>query len=200
MINSMYLINSDDIKTLHYHDWFLSRIEQTRGTLNYICEYSNEKLASIDNESLVTLYLRSVNVIYTIIESSYTATSKSFNVRTKKELILFLYSASKLQLAIGKVIWATRTTEANRKILNMDTEYAEFLYRCLRHIISDESLAYDYKIYTYNDCEYTEEELWDYYFAHNAEHPDKCDLERFLIQADTCLRGPIRHWNLRMLE
>jgi len=48
MIKSMYIINSDDIKTLHYHDWFLSRIEQTRGILNYIREYSDEKLASID--------------------------------------------------------------------------------------------------------------------------------------------------------
>ena len=111
-----------------------------------------------------------------------------------------LYSANKLQLATGKVIWATRTTEANRKILDTDTEDAVLLYRCLRHIISDESLAYDYKIYTYNDGEYTEEGLWDYYFAHNAEYPDNCDLERFLIQSDTCLSGPIRHWNLRMLE
>ena len=198
LLDSIYVLN--DIQQMHAYPWFAFKVKQTTSILNYICEYSDEKFSSIDAENkwLRTMYLRAIEIIYAIIEASYTATSLTFNVRTKRALIRILDAAHQVQLKTGRVLWATRNEPHIREVLDVDTDDAEMLYRTLRHIISDESLAYDYEIYTYNDGEYSDEETWDYYFAANVEHFQDCD--RFLNQVKTCLERPIRHWNLRMRE
>lgn len=195
LLDSIYVLR--DIQQMHTFPVFASKVKRTADILNYISEYSDEKLTSIDNENkwLRTLYLRAVEIIYTIIEASY---SQEFNVRTKRALIRILDAAHHVQLKTGRVLWATRNDPRICKVFDEDTDDAVMLYRTLRHIISDESLAFDYEIYTYNDRDFPDEEIWDYYFAANVEHYR--DGDHFLNQADACLERPIRYWNLRMLE
>jgi hypothetical protein len=204
LLRDIYVLS--DINTLYNHEWFINKVENTTGTLKYIYEYSDEKLASIDHENkwLRNIYLRAVEIIYVVIKTSYSVTADLFMIKTKRALIRLLDAAHQLQLKSGRILWATRTEPRIRKLLGklLDTENneAEMLYRTLRHIISDESLAFDYEIYTYSNGEYSAEELWDYYFGINSDNPEYCDTDHFLNQADTCLERPIRYWNLRMLE
>ncbi len=200
LLRSIYLLA--DIDTMHAHDWFQSKVQYTTGTLNYISEYSDEKLASIDdtNKWLRTVYLRAVEIIYTIIKTSYTDTAKAFNTKTKRILIRMLEAAQYLQLRTSKVLWHTRNRPCIRELLENDTGDAENMYRVLRHIISDESLAFDYKISTYNDGEYPDEETWDYYFGVHVGYQEYVDTDRFVNQVDHCMEAPIRHWNMRILE
>ena len=104
LLRSIYLLA--DIDTMHAHDWFQSKVQYNTGTLNYISEYSDEKLASIDdtNKWLRTVYLRAVEIIYTIIKTSYTDTAKAFNTKTKRILIRMLEAAQYLQLRTSKVL------------------------------------------------------------------------------------------------
>ena len=199
LLNSIYL--DTDVDTMHTDRW-LPKIQRTTGTLNYISEYSDEKLASIDdtNDWLREVYLRAVEIIYTVIKTSFTDTAKAFNVKTKCALIRLVEAANNLQLKTGRVLWHTRNRPHIRALLDLETGDAEHMYRVLRHIISDESLAYDYKIYSYNDGEYSDEETWDYYFGPLADYQEYSDTDRFMNQIDYCMEAPIRHWNLRMLD
>jgi hypothetical protein len=66
-------------------------------------------------------------------------------------------------------------------------------YRCLKHIISDESIPYNYDIHTYDDGEYTDIELWDYYlYFRTVSDP-------YVQNADSCFSGEIRHRNRMMI-
>lgn len=193
LLNQIYLL--DDMKELHYHDWFLSKVQQTRGNLNYIEEYSREKLLSMDVKWLRIVYFRTVEIMRKIISASYTQIS--FSSKTKQEFIRMLYAANQLQKKIAYILWELRTTEGVFKILITETDDADWLYRCLRHIISDECMAHDYHIESYNIGDYTDAELWDYWFAPNALKLETND--PFLKQVNISLQGPIRFWNIHMI-
>ena len=202
LLRDIYLL--DDIRTMHGSDWFTSKVDQTTITLDCIIDgYSDEKLASIDtgNKWLRIVYLRAVKIIYTVIEISYSDTAKLFTKRTKCALIRVVEAAHQIQLKVGRALWTTRNTPHIRELMmDEESDDAEHMYRTLRHIISDESIAYDYNIYSYNDGEYSDEETWDYYFGVHTDYQAYSDPHRFMNQVDACMEGPIRHWNMRMLE
>jgi len=199
LLNSIYL--DTDVDTMHAGGW-LAKVQWTTGTLNYISEYSDEKLASIDdtNDWLREVYLRSVEIIYKVIQLSYTDTAKAFTAKTKCTLIRLLEAAQYLQLITGKVLWDTRNRPHIREFLESQTDDAEHLYRVLRHLISNENIAHDYKIYTYNSGEYSDEETWDYYFGVHTDYQEYANEDHFMNQIDDCMYGEIRYWNWRMLE
>jgi hypothetical protein len=191
LLRQIYLL--DDINTHHYCDWFLSKVQETRERLNYIHEYSNEKLTSMDVTWLRNIYFYCVTIICKIIKASYKI--KKILKKTKKELIRIVFAANQLQQKIGNIIWSLRTDISILKVIDSDSdEDAENMYRCLRHIISDEFIAYDYKIHMYENSDYAVE-LWDYYFAPNTM---KCiDDDPFVKQATFCREAPICFWNIR---
>lgn len=192
LLRQIYLL--DDIDEHHDRDWFLSKVCQTRGNLNYIGEYSREKLLSMDVLWLKDVYVNCVEIIKRIIIASYTHCL--FTDKTKQEFIRILYAANKLQKKLGNIIWILRTDEQVFQILSIEST-GESLYRCLRHIISDECIAYDYQIESYNMGDYSDVELWDYWFAPNCLIPESEDL--FVKEAKHCLEAPIRFWNIRTI-
>ena len=192
LLCQIYLL--DDIETHHYHDWFLAKVGQTRGNLNYIEEYSREKLLSMDVIWLKDVYVNCVEIVKRIIVASYK--HDSFSNKTNQEFIRILYAANKLQKKLGTILWTLRTDERVFHILSNEST-GESLYRCLRHIISDECIAYDYQIESYNMGDYSDVELWDYWFAPNCLIPESEDL--FVKQAKHCLEAQIRFWNIRTI-
>lgn len=190
LLCQIYLL--DDIDTHHDRDWFLAKLQYTRGNLNYIEEYSREKWLSMDVIWLKDVYVNCVEIIKRIIVASYTISL--FSDKTKQEFIRILHAANKLQKKLGNILWTLRTDERVFQILSNEST-GESLYRCLRHIISDECIAYDYQIESYNMGDYSDVELWDYWFAPNCLISVEEDL--FVKQAKHCLEAPMRFWNIR---
>jgi hypothetical protein len=193
LLKEIYLL--DDIDEHHDRDWFLKKVMCTRGNLNYIEEYSREKLLSMDVLWLKNIYCNCVDIITQIIVASYT--HDSFSDKTKHEFIRLLFAANKLQKKLGDIIWSLRTDERVVQIIMSKTVEAWGLYRCLRHIISGEYIAYDYHIESYDVGEYTDVELWDYWFAPNVMENANDDL--FVKNADHCGEGNIRFCNMRTI-
>ncbi len=61
LLRQIYLL--EDIDEHHDRDWFLSKVKYTRGNLNYIDEYSREKLLSMDVIWLKNIYCNCVEII-----------------------------------------------------------------------------------------------------------------------------------------
>ncbi len=190
LLRQIYLL--EDIDEHHDRDWFLSNVQYTRGNLNYIDEYSREKLLSMDVLWLKNIYCNCVDIITRIIVASYKHVS--FSDKTKTELIRLIFAANKLQKKLGNILWSLRTDERVVQILMSET-HGDSLYRCLRHIISGEFIAYDYNIESYDLGDYLDVELWDYWFAPNYRERVEDDL--FVKNADHCREGRIRFRNIR---
>lgn len=195
LLGGIYLL--EDIDEHHDSDWFLGKVQYTMGNLNYIDEYSREKLLSMDVIWLKNIYCSCVDIITRIIVASYKHCL--FSDKTKQEFIRLLFAVDKLQKKIGNIIWSLRTDERVFTILMSETHEleAESLYRCLRHIISGEFIAYDYQIESYDLGDYSDVELWDYWFSPNYQENVNDDL--FVKNANHCREGRIRFWNIRTI-
>ena len=190
LTRTMY--NLSDIRHSYNDEWFINRVGQTTEILNYILDRDDD-LKNTDSQWLTTVYLKAIGIQCSIIEHSY-RNENYMRKNTKQAFILILSSAYKVQMKIGTILWTTRHEPHIREML--ETDNGDMMYRCLKHIISDESEPHDYEIYTYDDGEYSGEEIWDYYFGHNAgaEYDDP-----YITNADICLDDIIRHRN-RMLS
>lgn len=192
LTRTMY--NLSDIRHSYNYEWFINRVGWTTGILNYILDRADD-LKNTDSQWLTTVYLKAINIQYSIIEHSY-RNENYMHKKTKQAFIRILSSAYKVQMKMGTILWTTRQEPHIRELLETDND--DMIYRCLKHIISDESEPHDYEIYTYDDGEYSDEEIWDYYFGHNAgaEYDDP-----YITNADICLDdiNIIRHRN-RMLS
>lgn len=190
LTRTMY--NLSDIRHSYNDEWFINRVGQTTEILNYILDRADD-LKNMDSQWLTTVYLKAIGIQCSIIEHSY-RNENYMRKNTKQAFILILSSAYKVQMEVGTILWTTRQEPHIRELL--ETDNGDMMYRCLKHIISDESEPHDYEIYTYDDGEYSGEEIWDYYFGHNAgaEYDDP-----YITNADICLDDIIRHRN-RMLS
>lgn len=137
------------------------------------------------SKNIHNLYERCVEITTDIIENANKI--DEINADTKSALIRLISETYKLQLKLGRIIWSARREQQLPDAKDYDTDT---FYRCLKHIISDESIPYDYDIEIYDDGEYTDVELWDYYYLDYATESDP-----YVINADTCFQGNIRFWN-----
>jgi hypothetical protein len=148
--------------------WLLDRVKE----VTFILRHS-----TFDSDPRT--YRKCVAIICSVIECTHKYKTEDLSPETKRAFIRLLSAAYKVQVDVGEILWA------NRRDIDMDDDH----YRCLKHIISDESLPYNYDIHTYDDGEYTDIELWDYYFYFRTV-PDP-----YVQNAEICFGGEIYHWN-----
>jgi len=169
----IYDFPADSIVRCANSPWLLARIKEVTFLLRHCPPSPSQRT-----------YRKCVEIICYIIECTHKYNTEDLCPETKCAFIRLLFAAFKVQVEIGEILWANR-----HDIIYMDDDH----YRCLKHIISDESLPYNYDIHTYDDGEYTDIELWDYYFYFRTV-PDP-----YVQNADSCFSGEIRHRNRMMI-
>ena len=178
-IYSVYRLN--DLRSSVNCVWFISKVQQTTDILKQYNKITPSK-------NIHNLYERCVEINTNIIENANKI--GEINAETKSALIRLISEAYKLQLKLGRIIWSARQEQPISNPTGAEEYDVDTFYRCLKHIISDESTPHDYDMETYDDGEYTDVELWDYYYLDYATESDP-----YVINADTCFQDHIRFWN-----
>ena len=174
---------------------FLDRIQNALEVFMLINQQPVETLTGIqdDYKLLSIIYKKTVEFTRVIIERSY------IKIHTDDEkivIIRLLYEMYKSRQTLASILWNARMDENVRKLLDDGDGHAELLYRCLKHIVSDESESCDYKIYSYGDMYYTDVELYDWYLSPNYDGVAGTD--SYVRNADVCFCDAIRRFNVRL--
>jgi hypothetical protein len=127
----MYDFPVDSIVRCANSPWLLARVKEVTFLLRHSTFGSDPRT-----------YRKCVAIICSVIECTHKHKTEDISPETKRAFIRLLFAAYKVPVDVGKILWA------NRRDINLDD------YRCLKHIISDESLPYNYDIDTYDDGEY----------------------------------------------
>jgi hypothetical protein len=141
-----------------------------------------------------TLYEKSLELTVTIIERSYLFDKVSYEEKIASiRLLSEMYKARK---TIADILWKGRTNKNIQEMMYAGDRHSEQLYRCLKHMTSDLSESTHYEIYTYDDGEYSDVELYNWFLLPNIDEnlPD----DEYINNADHCFGGKIDRFNVRM--
>jgi hypothetical protein len=156
---------------------------------------NNETLSDMgdDYKFLATVYSKTVELMCVIVERSYT---NEYTDDEKIAIIRLLSVTYQVRLTVSDILWAARTDPKIQEMMENGDRHSDLLYRCLKHMVSDESESYDYEVYKYEDGDYTDVELYDWYLQPNYCENSKSD--EYIHNADTCFGGEIRRYNRRL--
>jgi hypothetical protein len=139
---------------------------------------------------LSTIYRKTVELTCVLIERTYL---NEYYDTDKNAMIRLLSVMFQVRRTAAQILWTARTSKNVQDMMENGDRHSELLYRCLKHIVSDEAESCDYKFYLYEDGEYTDVELFDWYLL-----PNYCeDLSRdpYIMNADDCFGAEIRRFN-----
>jgi hypothetical protein len=140
-----------------------------------------------------TLYRKTVELTITIIERSY---MYRYSDDEKTASIRLLSEMYKARQTFANILWKGRTNKNVQDMMDAGYDHSEPLYRCLKHIVSDNSESTYYAIYSYDDREYSDVELYDWYLSPNFDSnlPD----DEYINNADSCFGGDIDRFNMKL--
>jgi len=140
-----------------------------------------------------TMYQKTMECTITIIDrsymSNYTDEYKSVSIRLLSEMY-------KTRKTMANILWQGRTNKNIQELMDAGHYHSEQLYRCWKHIISDKSESNYYEIYTYDDGEYSNVELYNWYLLPNIYGNRKSD--KYINNADHCFGDFIERFNVKM--
>ena len=159
-------------------------------------EQSVEMLTGMDNslKFASTVYQKTMELTCVLIERTYS--HKHYDDSEKIAMIRMMSEMYRTRCAIRKIIWYGRKDKNIQDMMEAGDRHSEQIYRCLKHIVSDESESLDYNMFEYEDGEYTDLELYDWYFSNNRG--DDASDDEFVNNADKCFGADISRFN-RML-
>jgi hypothetical protein len=186
----------------------LNRYERTYNTATY-CEKLNNLITVfgiINNQSveilsrigddckfMSTIYQKSVELTCTIIERSYT---NQYNEDENIAIIRLLSVMYQVRCTVSGILWKARTDRTIQNMMEEGDRHSDILYRCLKHMVSDESESCDYEIYLYEEGEYTDVELYDWHFQPNYNECSTTDT--YVKNADACFGVEIIRYNRKL--
>ena len=170
----------------------LDKIYRMTPVFEKIGQQSVETLSTLDDslKFVSTLYMKTMEHTCILIERSY---NRLYTSEEKCAVIRVLSEMYKARRVVTQILWDGRLTKNIQDMLETGERHSEQIYRCLKHIASDESESRDYQIYTYDDGEYTDEELYDWYFLDNYRKDASED--SYMSNADECFGAKIRRFN-----
>ena len=156
-------------------------------------EQSVEMLMGMDNslKFASTIYIKAMELTCVLIERSYSR--KRFDDSEKSAMIRMMSEMYRTRCSIRKIIWDGRKDKHIQDMMDAGDRHTEQIYRCLKHIVSDESESLEYKMYEYDDGEYTDVEIYDWHFTHNCD--EDVSYDEFVNNADTCFGAGINRFN-----
>ena len=170
----------------------IDKIKNVLHVFEFINQQPIETLTGMhDNfKFLSTIYKKTVGLTCVIIKRSYVET---YADHEKVATIRILYEMYKARQRVMPILWSARMNENVRVMLYEGDRHAELLYRCIKHIVSDESESCDYKIPLYEASEYTDVELYDWYLGSN--YGKVAESDPYVRNADVCFGEAIRRFN-----
>jgi len=178
------------------------KIERAEEIFELINDYGDyfKKMSKL----LVVIYKKTLLMTCELIKDSYsyaikkTNQEKSASIKllhtmylTRKKVSPYLLDISREPATKDKLsILALKVDENN---LTSDDEQEIDLYRCLCHMKSNYNEPYEYNIETYEDSEYTNVELYNWYLEVNNIYDIKSD--RYVNGIEACIETEIIHMN-----
>ena len=174
---------------------YYERVNNLISVFGIINDQSVEILSGIaeDCKFMSTIYQKTVELTCCIIERSY---QSQYTDDEKIAIIRLLSVMYQVRCTVSHILWNARTRQTIQDMMENGDRHSDQLYRCLKHMVSDESESCDYEIYLYEDGEYTDVELYDWYFQSNYNECSTTDT--YVKNADACFGGEIRRYNRRL--
>ena len=155
-----------------------------------IFQHMNAELPKLDLEEfcryIVTAYEKSFTLMYQLIEMSYSEVRRPKSDKAKIMFVRALFEIDRSQEYLTGLIKKHQAEMfqfgRSRKNQEKDkaTSYMENLSKCLCHIYRVEDDEMFYGVYEYGAKEYTDVEIFDYYFGENYHEPKNAEYDEFL--------------------
>jgi hypothetical protein len=146
-----------------------------------------------DYKFLATVYRKTVELMCVIINRSFTT---EYTDEEKIAIIRLLEITYKVRYTVSDILWDARTNHQIREMMENGDRHSDLLYRCLKHMVSEESESDVYEVYKYEDGDYTDVELYDWYLLPNSRKISKYDA--YIQNADVCFGDEISRYNRRL--
>ncbi len=146
-----------------------------------------------DYKFLATVYRKTVELMCVIVERSYT---NEYTDDEKIAIIRLLSLTYQVRWTVSDILWEVRTHHQIQEMMENGDRHSDLLYRCLKHMASEESESDIYEVYKYEDGEYTDVELYDWYLLPNYCKNSKADA--YIENADVCFGDEISRYNRRL--
>ena len=155
-----------------------------------IFQHMNSHLPKQDLEEfcgyIVMAYERSFTMMYQLIEITYSEVRRPKTDKAKSMFVRTLFEIDRSQEYLTGLIKKHQVEmfQFLRSRKNQEkykaTAYMENLSKCLCHIYRVEDDEMFYRVYEYGVNEYTDVEIFDYYFGENYYEPENVDYDDFL--------------------
>ena len=155
-----------------------------------IFQHMNSELPKLDLEEfcryIVTAYEKSFTLMYQLIEMSYSEVRRPKSDKAKIMFVRALLEIDRSQEYLTGLIEKHQVEmfQFGRSDRNQEKDkarlYMENLSKCLCHIYRVENDETFYKVYEYGAKEYTDIEIFDYYFGENYYEPENTEYDEFL--------------------
>lgn len=150
----------------------------------------NSDLPKLDLEEfcryIVTAYEKSFTMMYQLIEITYSEVRRPKTDKAKSMFVRALFEIDRSQEYLTGLIKKHQVemfefgrSNKNREKYNANA-YMENLSKCLCHIYRIEDDEMFYGVYEYGANEYTDIEIFDYYFGENYYEPENVEYDDFL--------------------
>lgn len=146
-----------------------------------------------DYKFVATVYRKTVELMCVIINRSFTT---EYTDEEKIAIIRLLSLTYQVRYTVSDILWEVRTNHQIREMMENGDRHSDLLYRCLKHMVSEESESDVYEVYKYEDGEYTDVELYDWYLLPNYCKISKYDA--YIENADVCFGDEISRYNRRL--
>lgn len=155
-----------------------------------IFHHMNAELPKQDLEEfcgyIVTAYEKSFTLMYQLIEMSYSEVRRPKSDNAKIMFVRALLEIDRSQEYLTGIIEKHQVEmfQFGRSDRNQEkdkaTSYMKNLSKCLCHIYRVENDEMFYRVYEYGAKEYTDVEIFDYYFGENYYEPKNAEYDDFL--------------------
>lgn len=191
---------SKSVKNLKYVWMIYTKLEE-----EFIGIYKHmERLAML--KYVLVSYKKTLQLMSEIIGKTYNKESIDYDEETKEMIVKILYKMFIVFLEFRGILYEQEDTYHMKELLKESEENAgkkiedekspeALAYYCYSHLYGNNEVN-RYEIKTYEDQEYSYEEIYDYYFGNNINKNPKDDLfiredyERWFVY-----EGSISHYN-----
>ena len=134
---------------------------------------------------IMVLYKKTLSLICDIIKKTYEIKSLEYTSSEKEMMVTLLYKLRQVFVKTREVMYELtgssymktllKTSEENKGKIIEDRNSKEALaYYCYSHLYNSNEIN-EYDIHTYEDGEYTYEEIYDYYYGNNTNNNPEDD-------------------------
>jgi len=161
--------------------------------INGRCDDSLLNLSVYDNGEVCLMYSNIIEITCELVEQTYYL---YFSDNNKTAIIRMLSELCQARLKLSQIILDSLINENIQYMMDNGDNHSELLYRCLKHIVSDESESSDYEIHLYEEGEYTDVELYDWYLLENCDRNISSDA--YVANAYVCFEETIARFNTKL--